>query len=208
MNGIINKTKIRRSKMNIKDLGDTIYKTIEKEANITPVGITNRLIASDFLKIFKFAEIDYSVDCVMIERLFPLALCEEQEIETNKYPEEAEKIQKDIFELGSQLVKANNKKQKEILSQIEDLKIAYNSYSPEIVKTKVLTYEPFNDGDKIIVIPFDDKTKEAYKGFCYRMANFAFEYFSTLKMTAFYDINFNVLKVKNTNSIDIICQIK
>lgn len=194
-------------------LADRIYDSIMKEHNRLGLVVTNRAVSFDFARLFKETAMDYSVPCVLVERLFLKSDCEMEKKIVQKLPDEAVEIRNQIITLAYTAMQDDTPDEEKIkkLEEADELEKKLAEYELIDTEVELLTYSPFKiENDSIVVLDLaaDNFSKLQYRSFCVQMAYFAFNYFSAMVMIPSSSLNIDVVPIVGTSYIDILCVVR
>jgi len=196
---------------NIADiLSEEIYKAIIEEHNRLGLVVTNRALSYDFARTFKETSMDYTVNCVLVERLYLKSACKIEKRTVQRYPAEATELRGKILKIAYDVLqgKLSDDEIKEKLAESKAIEDKLPEFELVDSEAELLTYSPMGlDGDSIVMLDIssDDFSKLQYRSFCNQMAYFAFNYFSAMIMRPATNIPLTVKIVRGTSYIDILC---
>jgi hypothetical protein len=194
-------------------LGEQIYNAVMKEHQRLGLVVVNRVISYDYTRIFKETSLDYTGDCILVERLFLRKDCEMQKKKVQKLSDEAVELRNEVINLA---MEANNADlaDEERLAKVEEAlrkEQELSKFKPVDAEMDLLTCPVFLEKDDgVVVLDLSDEhvSKMQYKSFCAQMAYFAYNYFAAMIMMPIPGIDLEVLTVLGTSYVDIVCKIK
>lgn len=195
-------------------LGEQIYEAVMKEHKRLGLTVVNRVISYDYTRIFKETSLDYTGDCILVERLFLKKDCIMQKRKVQKMPEEAVALRNEIINLAVEVNGNAKLSDEERIAKIEEaLKKEQDlaKFEPVDTEMDLLTYTVFPEEENgMVVLDLADEhvSKVQYQSFCTQMAYFAYNYFAAMIMMPIAGIELEVLTVLGTSYVDIVCRIK
>jgi hypothetical protein len=195
-------------------LGDKIFKAIMEEQGKMDLTIINRIVGYDFVRLFKETALDYAGNCVLVERLFPKESCMMQTKKVQKLSDKGMELKGQIltlvFEVGNNPDLSDEEKMAK-LNEAQAMQKELADLPYEDAETELLTYSPYGEDDENSMIVLDlgseKVNKRQYASFCMQIGYFVFNYFSTMMMIPVEGFDVEVMTVKNTSCIDIVCKI-
>lgn len=195
-------------------LADKIFDAVIAEhVRVGGMVIINRMISWDFARMFKQTSMDYTANCVLVERLYLRKDCTIQKKMVQKFPEEAERLRTELFKMAYDIVQPtiSDEDREKMIAEAEEIEEKLKSYELIDAEIDMMTYSPTglqNDNVVVIDLSSDSFSQMQYRSFCQQIALFVLNYFAAMIMVPPVTLNIDVIPVNGTTYLDIVCRLK